>query len=220
MYFPSVNRGPFNAVDTPSKNYFPSSNAPLLKSTNLIEIYNNFLASPNAADTSFPGTGTVTFGKIGAAAGPLPVWYPGIYGTFYDARTKNYPLVLLTCESRYRTHSAYFDNGLLNGDCYRHGCWLNPSDAQTRGISDGDMVRVFSNRGEMVVEAYVTSRITPGVACVYHGGWYKPDGVPTALNPDGMDRGGAPNLILEDVEPDLMTLGPSLDKGVCDVEKF
>jgi anaerobic selenocysteine-containing dehydrogenase len=72
----------------------------------------------------------------------------------------------------------------------------------------------------MVVEAFVTSRMTPGVVAVYHGGWYMPNATKTALNPDGVDRGGAPNLVLEDVGPDLMTLGPSLDKGVCQVEKF
>jgi anaerobic dimethyl sulfoxide reductase subunit A len=164
--------------------------------------------------------GNTTYGIIGKGAGPLPMWVPGIYGTFYDPRTKDYPLVLLTTESRFRTHSAYFTNPFLNGDCYRHACWLNPSDAKARGIVDGDLVRVYSNRGEMVIEAYVTSRILPGVTAVHHGGWYMPNSTKTALSPDGIDRGGAPNLILEDVEPDMMTIGPSLDKGVCEVEKF
>jgi anaerobic selenocysteine-containing dehydrogenase len=223
LYFPSVNLGSFNLVDTPSGNFFPQSNAPLLKVSNQLEIYSNFLANPNAGDISFAtsmGTETLGAGQIGPAAGPLPMWWATTYGSFLDPRHATYPLVILTCESRFRTHSGYFDNALLNGDCYRHACWINPADAQSRGISDGDLVRVFSNRGEMVIEAYVTSRIAPGVVNVGHGGWYMADSAPTALNPDGMDRGGAPNIILEDVEPDLMTIGPSLDKGVCDVELF
>jgi len=218
-YFPAINRGQYDPVDTKG-NPFPASAAPGLKKTDLIEIYNDFLASPGAADTSFAGSGTVTFGTIGKGAGPLPMWVPGIYGTTYDPRTKDYPLILLTTESSFRTHSAYFTNPLLNGDCYRHACWISTADANARGIVDGDLVHVYSNKGEMVIEAYVTSRIAPGVAAVHHGGWYMPSGTKTALNPDGMDRGGAPNMILEDVEPDLMTIGPSLDKGVCQVEKF
>ena len=81
-------------------------------------------------------------------------------------------------------------------------------------------MHVYSNRGEMVIPAYVTSTITPGVVNIFHGGYYLPDGVATALNPDGMDRGGGPAFLQEDVQPDLMTIGPSLDKGVCQVEKF
>ena len=225
LYFPAVNRGPFDPADYPTAGKpFAAANAPVLKTTDLIEMYNPFLASPTAANTPFSTRmGTTTLGVIGTGAGPLPMWVSGTYGTFYDPRTQNYPLILLTCESKFRTHSAYFTNPYLNGDCYRHACWLNPSDAQSRGIVDGDLVNVYSNRGEMVLEAYVTSRISPGVACVYHGGWFTPNSAGSRVNVDGMDVGGAPNLLLEDVEPDpntATTIGPSLDKGVCQVEKL
>ncbi len=219
-YFPAKIIGPYDPSQTGGKP-FAASKSGGLETTDLIEMYNDFLAKPGAADTTFPTyMGNTTFGKLGQAAGPLPMYWSQVYGTFYDPRTQNYPLILLTTESRFRTHSAYFNVALLNGDCYRHACWINPSDAKARSIVDGDLVRVYSNRGEMVIEAYVTSRITPGVVAVHHGGWYMPNSTGTTLNPDGVDRGGAPNLVLEDVEPGLMTIGPSLDKGVCQVEKF
>jgi len=220
-YFPSISRGPYDPSETGGKP-FPQSSAVGIKSTDLVEIYNTpILGTPGGGDVTFStGTGPWTLGNIGKGAGPLPMWVPGIYGTTFDPRTKDYPLVLLTTESRFRTHSAYFNNPLLNGDCYRHACWISAADANARGIVDGDLVRVYSNRGEMVIEAYVTSTIAPGVVAVHHGGWYMPNSTKTSLNPDGVDRGGAPNIILENVEPDLMTVGPSLDKGVCQVEKY
>lgn len=37
--------------------------------------------------------------------------------------------------------------------------WINPIDAQARGIRHGDTVRVFNNNGEMLIAAKVTPRI-------------------------------------------------------------
>ena len=41
----------------------------------------------------------------------------------------------------------------------------------------------------MVISAYVTSRVTPGVVVIYHGAWYQPDG-------SGVDRRGAPSALI------------------------
>ena len=34
--------------------------------------------------------------------------------------------------------------------------WINPQDAGKLGIADGDIVRVFNDRGQMLAGAYVT----------------------------------------------------------------
>jgi anaerobic selenocysteine-containing dehydrogenase len=109
---------------------------------------------------------------------------------------------------------------LLKEDCYKHAIWISAADAAVRGIKDGDLVRAYNNVGEVVLEAFVTNSMIPGVAALFHGGWYKPSNTKTELNPDGIDRGGAPNILMEDVQPAKMTIGPSLDKGVVQVEKF
>ena len=36
---------------------------------------------------------------------------------------------------------------------------INTMDAESRGIGEGDMVRVFNDRGEMIIPARVTERI-------------------------------------------------------------
>jgi anaerobic dimethyl sulfoxide reductase subunit A len=68
---------------------------------------------------------------------------------------------------------------------------INKLDAAARGISDGDMVRVFNDRGEIALPASVRERIMPGVVDVPQGAWYEPD-------EKGVDRGGNPNVLTRD----------------------
>jgi anaerobic dimethyl sulfoxide reductase subunit A len=97
---------------------------------------------------------------------------------------------------------------------------MSVADAKARGIKDGDQVRVHSSVGEMIIPAYVTSRIIPGVAAVYHGGFYAPSATKTDLMPDGIDRAGDQNFLIEDNQPGKMIIGPTLDAGLCQVEKL
>ncbi len=200
-----------------------TANAGNLKTTDKIGIDSAFLGNRDAIPGIVFGPGFAAgtcLGKVGDAVTSFPTWNYGMYGSYYDKRINDYPLVLLTLESGFRSHSAHFNNPMLKDDCYRHAVWLSAADASARGINDGDLVRIYSNVGEAILEAYVTNKLLPGVAALGHGGWYAPNSTKTALNPDGIDRGGAPNIILEDVQPDKMTIGPSLDKGVCQVEKY
>jgi trimethylamine-N-oxide reductase (cytochrome c) len=68
-------------------------------------------------------------------------------------------------------------------------CWIHPTDAEKRGIDDGDTITVFNERGKVLCGAYVTERIMPGVVYVDHGSRYDP--IVTGV----FDRGGAINTI-------------------------
>jgi len=52
---------------------------------------------------------------------------------------------------------------------------ISSEDARARNIIDGEVVRVFNDRGEITIPARVTERIMPGVVEVPHGAWYNPD---------------------------------------------
>ncbi len=39
---------------------------------------------------------------------------------------------------------------------------LNSKDAAARGIKDGDLIRAFNDRAEVILVAHVTERIPPG----------------------------------------------------------
>lgn len=86
---------------------------------------------------------------------------------------KKYPLTFLSTHTRFRTHSQYVNLPWLKevnngGQAFLE---INPADAESRGIRDGDPVRVFNDRGEMKVYARLTEAIKPGVTNCYQGGW-------------------------------------------------
>ena len=66
--------------------------------------------------------------------------------------------------------------------------WMNPADAEKRGIKNGDIVKVFNDRGAVLCGAYVTQRIIPSAVQTEHG---------CRLDPitEKVDRGGLAALI-------------------------
>jgi len=84
-----------------------------------------------------------------------------------------YPLIFLSTHTKFRTHSQYCNLAWLNeitsnGEGFLE---INPIDAEARGLKDGQVVRVFNDRGEMKVKARLTEAIKPGVVNCYQGGW-------------------------------------------------
>jgi trimethylamine-N-oxide reductase (cytochrome c) len=67
--------------------------------------------------------------------------------------------------------------------------WINPKEAEARGISQGDIVKVYNERGIVLACAYVTERLMAGVAYMDHGARWDP------IIPGWLDRGGAINTI-------------------------
>lgn len=94
---------------------------------------------------------------------------------------------MLTSHSKARTHSIYANVKWLQKAAPQE-LWINPIDAEARGIQQGDDVKVFNDRGAVITKAKVTPRIMPGVTCLPEGAWYTPD-------PNGVDRGGCPNVL-------------------------
>ena len=158
---------------------------------------------------------------------PMPVWSPsyveGDIGSasndgFYNPKVKKYPLSMVSPVSIYRQHSSNDNNPLMREDCYRHAVWISGVDAQARGIKDGDICRVYSDRGEVELTAYVTNRMMPGTAAVHHGAWFQTDGTPAECNTFGKDLRGTPNILLDDGHlPHI--LGALITAGLVEVEK-
>jgi anaerobic selenocysteine-containing dehydrogenase len=65
---------------------------------------------------------------------------------------------------------------------------INPIDAQSRAISNDDMVKIFNDRGALIIRAKITERIMPGVVEIPQGAWFDPDET-------GVDRGGCANVL-------------------------
>ncbi len=114
-------------------------------------------------------------------------------------RAKKYPLLVVSNHPRHRVHANLDDNDWFHEivTCKVRGAdgylyepvWIHPSDAAARGIVDGDVVKIFNERGTVLCGARVWERIMPGVIYVDHGA--RTD----YIVPGELDRGGAINLI-------------------------
>lgn len=104
-----------------------------------------------------------------------------------DPLRARFPLQLIGWHSRARVHSIFHNDPWMQQAAPLE-LWLNPQDAATRGIREGDRVRVLNDRGATLIAAHVTPRIMPGVVGMMHGAWYQP-------GDDGVDRGGCINVL-------------------------
>lgn len=107
-----------------------------------------------------------------------------------DPLFEKYPLQLITPHPKNRVHSEMYMVEWLR-EVEPHRAWINPTDAERRGIKDGDEIYVFNDRGKVAITAWLTERIIPGVICIFEGAWYAPD-------QKGIDRGACANTLTND----------------------
>ncbi|WP_026379188.1 trimethylamine-N-oxide reductase TorA [Afifella pfennigii] len=105
---------------------------------------------------------------------PHPTWMEPIERL--DGPGASYPLHVATSHPNGRLHSQLCGTKLRETYAVagREPCLIHPQDAEARGIADGDVVRIFNDRGQILAGAVVTDAIRPGVIRVNEGGWYDP----------------------------------------------
>ena len=176
----------------------PQAN-PLTTPSAKIEIYSQALADI-AATWELPE---------GDVIDPLPIYTPG-FASYQDQLNKQYPLQLTGFHYKSRVHSTYGNVDVLKAAC-RQEMWINPLDAQKRGIKKGDKVRIFNDRGEVNIEAKVPPRMMPGVVALGEGAWYDPD-------TKRVDKGGCIN-VLTTQRPSPLAKGNPSHTNLVQVEK-
>lgn len=123
--------------------------------------------------------------KEGDVISALPKYVPTWEG-YEDSETKKtYPLQLFGYHTKGRAHSSYHNVPWLR-EAVQDAVWMNPIDANKRGLQTGDKVHVFNDRGTIEVEVKVTPRIMVGVAAVGQGAWFQGGNV---------DKGGCVNVL-------------------------
>ena len=131
----------------------------------------------------------------GGNLSPMAEMKMGGKATYHGDDVEKYPLLMSSPHSLFRIHTLLDNQPLLSKDCYRHACWISVAEAKARGIKDNDLVRVYNDQAEIIMPAYVTSKVVPGTVNIFHGGWYTPGKTKTVLMPEGIDTRGAPNLM-------------------------
>jgi anaerobic dimethyl sulfoxide reductase subunit A len=100
----------------------------------------------------------------------------------FGPEVQRYPLQVIGSHGLHRVHSTHDNNDWLD-EAFPQRVFINGADAEARGIRDGDRVRVFNDRGSIVVRCRITPRVMPGVVDIPQGAWWSPGG-------DGIDRRG------------------------------
>ena len=112
-------------------------------------------------------------------------------------RGETYPFLMVSNHPRWRIHAQMDDIPWLrevakitgeDGYAYEP-VWLHPSDARDYGICDGDVVKIYNERGWTLGGAVITERIMPGTISQDHGARLDP------CEPGVSDRAGANNII-------------------------
>ncbi|GLP97064.1 dimethyl sulfoxide reductase subunit A [Paraferrimonas sedimenticola] len=131
---------------------------------------------------------------LGNTIDPIPK-YQVTWDHYEDTETREkYPLLLVGYHTKGRTHSSYHNVGWLR-EAAEDAVWMNPVDAGARGLSSGDKVHVYNDRGTIEVPVRVTPRIAPGVTALGQGAWFLRNGPVDSRNGKPIDKGGAVNTI-------------------------
>ncbi|MFV0452021.1 MAG: DMSO/selenate family reductase complex A subunit [Propioniciclava sp.] len=131
---------------------------------------------------------------------PLPEYVETWEGVEEARTSADYPLQVIGHHFKGRTHSSYGNVDWLQ-EAHPQTAWISVIDAEARGISNGDQVFVYNERGTIRLPARATERIMPGVVSVPQGAWYDPKDAsevapPPGANPDKpVDVNGSVNTL-------------------------
>lgn len=94
---------------------------------------------------------------------PLPGHVPEREGWFSEERRKHYPLQVLSPATHYFIGASFQHVPRLQEMMSRQTFEVSAEDAAERGIADGDLCRLFNDRGEVYGHALIVPGTLPGV---------------------------------------------------------
>ncbi len=128
--------------------------------------------------------------------------------------TAKYPLHLLSAQPATRLHGQMDHVGVSKDSKIqgREPLFLHEADAAARGIAEGDIVRVFNDRGACLAGVRLARDMVAGVAVLPTGAWYDPVG--------DMCVHGNPNVLTRDVGTSKLGQGPVAQSCLVQIEKW
>ncbi|MGO4567973.1 molybdopterin-dependent oxidoreductase [Rhizobium sp. 2YAF20] len=134
-------------------------------------------------------------------------------------KADRFPLHLLSQEPSRRLHSQldhspHSRTGKVKG---REPVLLNPDDASIRGIREGDIVRVYNDRGACLASAQITEGLLQGVTVIATGAWFDP----TEWTPGNiLEKHGNPNAVTIDAPASKLSQATVAQSCLVQVEAF
>ncbi|WP_029112634.1 molybdopterin guanine dinucleotide-containing S/N-oxide reductase [Mycobacterium sp. URHB0044] len=147
-----------------------------------------------------------------------PRWYEPTEWLGGD-RADTYPLHLLANQPASRLHSQLDGGGTSQNSKVlgREPIRIHPADAADRGLVDGDVVRVFNDRGACLAGVVIDDGLRPSVVQLSTGAWYDPQ---DPADPDTLCVHGNPNVLTADIGTSSLAQGCTGAHVLVQVEKF
>lgn len=123
-------------------------------------------------------------------------------------------LQLLTAHPAHRLHSQlnYAELRKKYAIADREPITIHTEDAARFGIANGDLVRVWNKRGQILTGAVVTDGIKKGVVCVHEGAW------PDLEN--GLCKNGSANVLTADIPSSQLANACAGNSALVYIEKY
>jgi len=103
---------------------------------------------------------------------PLPAYNEPVENKYTSPNIYiKYPLSLVSSHAHNKMNSQFSDISILKEEPF---VWINPHDAAKRGINENDKVKIYNERGGLILKAILTEKVTSGIVHTYFGWW---DGV-------------------------------------------
>ncbi|MEX3072905.1 trimethylamine-N-oxide reductase TorA [Vibrio alginolyticus] len=148
-----------------------------------------------------------------------PMWFEKSERSHGGPGSDKFPFWLQSCHPDKRLHSQMCESEEFRATYAVQGrepVYINPVDAKAKGIKDGDLVRVFNDRGQLLAGAVVTDSYPRGVIRIEEGAWYGP------LNEKegAICTYGDPNTLTQDIGSSELAQATSANTCIVDFEKF
>src|SRR6185312_6095816 len=114
-------------------------------------------------------------------------------------------------------HPAWMEPAEWLGSDLARRFRLHPADAQARGIADGDVVRVFNDRGACLAGAVLDANLRRSVVQLSTGAWWDPV---SPGDPSALDRHGNPNVLTLDKGTSRLAQGPVAQTALVELERY
>ncbi len=148
-----------------------------------------------------------------------PMWFEKAERSHGGKNSDKFPYWLQSVHPDKRLHSQLCESKELR-ETYsvqgREPLYINPQDAARHGIQDGDLVRVFNDRGQAIVGAVLSDNFPSGVVRLQEGAWYSP----LDESVGAIDTYGDPNTMTLDIGSSKLAQAVSANTCLVNIEKF
>jgi biotin/methionine sulfoxide reductase len=147
-----------------------------------------------------------------------PTWIPPAEAATSPAVSR-FPLHLIANQPATRLHSQldFGATSLAAKVQGREPVRIHPRDAAERGVHDGDIVRIYNDRGACLAGAALSAALHPGVVQLATGAWYDPED-PAAPAPFCVH--GNPNVLTRDVGTSRLAQGCTGQITLVEIERY